>query len=63
MNKISHIMLALNARIPATPKDEEVQQAFRSLSLEVTKIASEGGWDFVTAVPVCLNYRPMVWVV
>ena len=48
MNKISHIMLALNARIPATPKDEEVQQAFRSLSLAVTKIASEGGWDFVT---------------
>ena len=48
MNKISHIMLALNERIPATPKDEEVQQAFRSLSLEVTKIASEGGWDFVT---------------
>ena len=50
MNKISHIMLALNARIPATPKDEEVQQAFRSLSLEVTKIASEGGWHFVTGI-------------
>lgn len=48
MNKISHIMLALNARIPATPKDEEVQQTFRSLSLEVSKVASEGGWDFVT---------------
>ena len=48
MNKISHIMLALDARIPATPKDEEVQQAFRSLSLAVTKVASEGGWDFVT---------------
>ena len=48
MNKISHIMLALNERIPATPKDEEVQQAFRSLSMEVSKIASEGGWDFVT---------------
>ena len=48
MNKISHIMLALNGRIPVRPKDEEVQKAFRSLSLEVTKIASEGGWDFVT---------------
>ena len=48
MNKISHIMLALNARIPATPKDEDVQQAFRSLSLAVSKVASEGGWDFVT---------------
>ena len=48
MNKISHIMLALNERIPVAPKDEEVQQAFHSLSLEVTKIASEGGWDFVT---------------
>ena len=48
MNKISHIMLALNARIPAPPKDEEVQQAFRSLSLAVTKISSAGGWDFVT---------------
>ena len=48
MNKISHIMLALNERIPATPKDEEVQQAFRSLSLAVTKISSAGGWDFVT---------------
>ena len=48
MNKISHIMLALNERIPVGPKDEEVQQAFRSLSLEVTKVASEGGWDFVT---------------
>ena len=48
MNKISHIMLALNARIPATPKDEEVQQAFRELSLAVTKIASEGGWNLVT---------------
>ena len=46
MNKISHIMLALNARSP--PKDKEVQQAFRKLSLEVTKVASEGGWDFVT---------------
>ena len=48
MNKISHIMLALNARIPATPKDEEVQQAFRSLSLAVSKVASEGSWNFVT---------------
>ena len=48
MNKISHIMLALNARSPATPKDKEVQQTFRELSLEVTKVASEGGWDFVT---------------
>ena len=48
MNKISHIMLALNERIPVTPKDEEVQQAFRSLSLAVTKISSAGGWDFVT---------------
>ena len=41
-------MLALNARIPATPKDEDVQQVFSRLSLAVTKIASEGGWDFVT---------------
>ena len=48
MNKISHIMLALNARIPTPPKDEEVQQAFRSLSLEVSKVASEGGWGLVT---------------
>ena len=48
MNKISHIMLALNARIPAPPKDEEFQQAFRSLSLAVTKVASAGGWDLVT---------------
>ena len=48
MNKISHIMLALNARIPAPPKDEEVQQAFRNLSLEVSKVASEGGWGLVT---------------
>ena len=48
VDKISHIMLALNARIPAPPKDEEVQQAFRSLSWAVSKIASEGGWDFVT---------------
>ena len=48
MNKISHIMLALNARIPATPKDEEVQQAFRELSLAVSEFASEGGWNFVT---------------
>ena len=46
MNKISHIMLALNARIPTPPK--EVQQAFRSLSFAVSKVASEGGWDFVT---------------
>ena len=48
MNNISHIMLALNARIPATPKDEEVQQAFRELSLAVSEFASEGGWNFVT---------------
>ena len=48
MNKISHIMLALDARIPAPPKDEEVQQAFRSLSLAVSRVASEGGWNFVT---------------
>ena len=48
MNKINHIMLALNERAPAPPKDGDVQQAFRSLSLVVTKIASEGGWDFVT---------------
>ena len=48
MNKISHIMLALNARIPATPKDEEVQQAFRELSLAVSKVASEGGWGLAT---------------
>ena len=48
MNKISHIMLALKARIPATPKDEEVQQAFRELSLAVSEFASEGGWNFVT---------------
>ena len=48
MNKISHIMLALNARIPATPKDEEVQKAFRELSLAVSEFASEGGWNFVT---------------
>ena len=48
MNKLSHIMLALNARIPATPKDEEVQQAFRELSLAVSEFASEGGWNFVT---------------
>ena len=52
MNKISHIMLALNERIPVGPKDEEdeVQQAFRRLSLEVTKVASAGGWDFVTGI-------------
>ena len=50
MNNISHIMLALNARIPATPKDEEVQQAFRSLSWAVTNISSAGGWDFVTGI-------------
>ena len=48
MNKLSHIMLALNERIPATPKDEEVQQAFRELSLAVSEFASEGGWNFVT---------------
>ena len=48
MNKISHIMLALNARIPVRPKDEEVQQAFRSLTLAVSRVASEGGWNFVT---------------
>ena len=48
MNKISHIMLALDARIPATPKDEDVQQAFRSLSLAVSRVASEGGWGLVT---------------
>ena len=48
MNKISHIMLALNARIPVRPKDEEVQQAFRELSLAVSEFASEGGWNFVT---------------
>ena len=52
MNKISHIMLDLNARIPAPPKDEDwdVQQAFRGLSLAVSKVASEGGWDFVTGI-------------
>ena len=50
MNKISHIMLALNARIPATPKDGEVQRAFSSLSLAVSKVASEGGWSLVTGV-------------
>ena len=48
MNKISHIMLALDARIPATPKDEDVQQAFRSLSVAVSRVASEGGWGLVT---------------
>ena len=48
MNKISHIMLALNARIPATPKDEEVQQAFRSLTLAVSRVASEGDWGLAT---------------
>ena len=48
MNNISHIMLALDARIPAPPKDGDVQQAFRGLSLAVSKVASEGGWDFVT---------------
>ena len=48
MNKISHIMLALNARIPVRPKDEEVQQAFRSLSLAVSRVASEGGWGLAT---------------
>ena len=48
MNKISHIMLALNARIPATPKDEAEILAFRQLSLAVTKVASEGGWDLAT---------------
>ena len=48
MNKISHIMLALNERIPATPKDEEVQQAFRSVSLAVSRVASEGGWGLAT---------------
>ena len=48
VNKISHIMLALNARIPVRPKDEEVHQAFRNLSLEVSKVASEGGWGLVT---------------
>ena len=48
MNKISHIMLALNARIPATPKDEDVQQTFRGLSLAVSKVASEGGWGLAT---------------
>ena len=50
MNKISHIMLALNERIPATPKDEDVQQAFSSLSLAVSKVASEGSWNFVTGI-------------
>ena len=50
VNKISHIMLALNARTPVGPKDDDVQQAFRSLSLAVSKIASEGGWDFVTGI-------------
>ena len=50
MNKISHIMLAMNARIPATPKDEEVQQAFRGISLAVSRVASEGGWDLVTGI-------------
>ena len=48
MNNISHIMLALNARIPAPPKDEEVQQAFRSLSVAVSRVASEGDWGLVT---------------
>ena len=48
MNKISHIMLALNERAPVGPKDEEVQQAFRELSLAVSEFASEGGWNFVT---------------
>ena len=54
MNNISHIMLALNARIPVRPKDEEVQQAFRSLSLAVLEFASEGGWNFVTG-SACLS--------
>ena len=48
MNKISHIMLALTERAPVGPKDEEVQQAFRELSLAVSEFASEGGWNFVT---------------
>ena len=48
MNKISHIMLALNARIPATPKDEDVQQAFRAISLAVSRVASEGVWGLAT---------------
>ena len=48
MNKISHIMLAMNARIPAPPKDEEVQQALRHLSLAVSRVASEGGWGLAT---------------
>ena len=48
MNSIDHIMLALNARIPATPKDEEVQQAFRHLLLAVSRVASEGGWGLAT---------------
>ena len=48
MNKISHIMLALNARIPVGPKDEEVQKAFRELSLAVSRVASEGGWGLAT---------------
>ena len=48
MNKISHIMLTLDASIPAQPKDEEVQQAFRSLSLAVSRVASEGGWGLAT---------------
>ena len=50
MNKISHIMLALNARIPATPKDEDVQQAFRGISLAVSRVASEGGWSLATGI-------------
>ena len=45
MKKISHIMTALNERIPVRPKDEEVQQAFRSLSVAVSRVASEGGWN------------------
>lgn len=48
MKKISHIMLALNERIPVRPKDEEVQQAFRSLSVAVSRVASEGGWGLAT---------------
>ena len=51
MNKISHIMLALNARIPAPPTEgQHVQQAFRGLSLAVSKVASEGGWNLVTGI-------------
>ena len=50
MNKISHIMLALNARIPAPSKDEEVQQAFRGISLAVLRVASEGGWGLMTGI-------------